>query len=419
MKLFEREIIKSVRKFISSEDIIVFHGARQVGKTCILRYIEKELKNSKKDTFYIDLENLQFLELLNSGPQNLIKYLEENGILKKDRLYLFIDEIQYLNNPTNFLKLCRDHYSDRLKLFVSGSSSFEIKSKFRDSLAGRTLNFEIYPLSFKEFLLFKNYDINLYNRIVIDKTIKELVELFKEYVLYGGYPRIVLEKEVSNKEIYLQQVIDTYVRKDIRDLGNVKDILKFNKLLEVLASQTGQMMNIVELSNTTGLSRTTVEHYLFLMENTYIIKLLRPFSSNIRSELFKTPKVFFYDSGLVQLLHLKSFPKTILGNVFETAIFSEFIKNFRDCELFYWRTQDKKEIDFIIKKGKELFPVEVKLRSSSFSPTGINYFSKKYRTKKSLCVSLEIGKSKHKNVSFIYPWEIYREHSQIKVVSGE
>lgn len=409
MRLLERTIIKEIKQFISTKDIIVLHGARQVGKTSVLEYLEAELTNSGKKTFYIDLEDLRFVELLDSGPEELIRYLEENNILSKKLLYLFIDEIQYLKNPSNFMKLLRDHHSDRIKLITSGSSSFEIKSKFKDSLVGRILNFELYPLSFKEFLLFKGYTIDLHNNIGTKISLAELQRLYKEYILYGGYPRIVLEKSHYHKEIYLQQIIDTYIRKDIRDLANIKDILKFNKLLEILASQSGQLLNIVELSNTAKLSRPTVKQYLFLMENTYILKLVYPYSSNLRSELFKTQKIFFYDTGLTHLLWLKTLPKTVLGNILETSIFSELFKTRGKREIFYWRTQDKKEVDFIIKEGTKILPIEVKLNQNTFTPTAMNYFMTKYHLKKGFCIFLEgLSKKKFNHLEFIYPWDIYK-----------
>ena len=128
MKLLERKIINSIRKFINSKDVVVLHGARQVGKTSILKFLQEELNSRNKDTLYIDLEDLRFVELLNSGPQAFLGYLKERNLPGKALLYVFIDEIQYLSNPSNFLKLMRDHYGDKIKLFVSGSSSFEIKT---------------------------------------------------------------------------------------------------------------------------------------------------------------------------------------------------------------------------------------------------------------------------------------------------
>jgi len=371
-----------------------------------MKYLQDELTAQKKNIAYIDLEDLRLVQLLDSGPAEFISYLKEKNLLNKSLLYLLIDEIQYLKNPSNFLKIMHDHYGDKIKLLVSGSSSFEIKSKFKESLVGRTVNFEIYPLSFKEWLFFKGYHLNLKRETFSGLTTEELKKSYKEYVLYGGYPRIVLENDISRKEIYLQQIIDTYIRKDIRDLAGIKDILKFNKLLEVLSEQSGKLLNILELANTTRLSRPTIENYLFLMENTYVLKLLRPFSSNLRSELFKTSKIFFYDTGIAHLLWLKTLPKTILGNMFETSVFAELIKNNLNKKLFFWRTQDKKEIDFIIRKGKNIVPLEVKLSQNNFNYTAIKYFRKVYKTKTNLSVSLEISKKIDHDVTFIYPWEI-------------
>ena len=406
MKLLEREIIKEIRRFIDSEDVIVLHGARQVGKTSVMKFLQDELERQKHNTLFIDLEDLRFVKLLDAGPLALINYLTEKNLLKKAPLYLFLDEIQYLKNPSNFLKLMRDHYAGKIKLFVSGSSSFEIKSKFKETLVGRTLNFELYPLSFKEFLFFKKYQINLNKKSLSEITIEELKPLYKEYIFFGGYPRIVLESDIAKKEKYLQQIIDTYIRKDIRDLAGVKDILKFNKLLEVLAEQSGNLVNVLELANTARLSRQTVESYLFLMENTYVIKTLRPYSRNLRSELFKTPKIFMCDTGIAHLLWLKSFPKAILGNMFETSVFSELTKMKPGKEYFYWRTQDKKEIDFIVRHKGKVLPAEVKLSQKNLSLTALNYFRDKYKIEKGFCISLDIDKKRVGAVTYIYPWEI-------------
>ncbi|MEK7449080.1 MAG: ATP-binding protein [Planctomycetota bacterium] len=416
MKFLERKVIKEIKRFINTDDIIVLHGARQVGKTSIMKYLQDDLTAQKKNTAYIDLEDLRFVQLLDSGTQEFIGYLREKNLLKKSLLYLFIDEIQYLKNPSNFLKIMRDHYAGRIKLLVSGSSSFELKSKFKESLVGRTVNFEVYPLSFREWLFFKGHHLNLGQKVISGLTTEELKKSYKEYVLYGGYPRIVLENDVSRKEVYLQQIIDTYIRKDIRDLAGIKDILRFNKLLEVLSEQSGKLLNILELANTVRLARPTIENYLFLMENTYVLKMLRPFSSNLRSELFKTPKIFFYDTGIAHLLWLKTLPRTILGNMFETSVFAELIKRPPTKELFFWRTQDKKEIDFIVRKGKNIIPLEVKLSQSNFNFTAMKYFGDKYKTKAKLCVSLEKDQRTRKQsahqISFIYPWEIDRELEQ-------
>lgn len=401
--IYKRDIVDEINNYLKTDDIIVLHGARQVGKTSILYLLREQLKAKGEVTYYIDLEDSRFVKILDSGTGEFIKLLEEEGLKTsyRKKIFVFIDEIQYLSNPSSFLKLTADHHKN-LKLIISGSSSFAIKDKFKDSLVGRTVNFEIFNLSFKEFLTFKQYPFEE-KKSYTQKKIEELKRLFKEYVLYGGYPKIVLTPEVDKKEKYLQQIIDTYVRKDIRDLASIKDIDKFNKLLETLASHSGNLLNVAELSNTTRIAKQTIERYLFIMENTYIIKLLRPFSKNIRSELFKLPKIYFYDTGLMQMLWLKGLQKELIGNVFETGIFVELIKKYGKDSVFYWRTTDKKEIDFILKIRNAILPVEVKLKFEQFNPSAINYFKGRYGIRNYNVVSL-YGNPKDK--FYVYPWQI-------------
>lgn len=401
--IYKRDVVDEISKYLKTDDIIVLHGARQVGKTSILYLLREQLKAKGEVTYYIDLEDSRFVKILDSGTAEFIKLLKEEGlkVSPQKKSFVFIDEIQYLSNPSSFLKLIADHHKN-LKLIVSGSSSFAIKDKFKDSLVGRTVNFEIFNLSFKEFLTFKQFPFETKKSYTQKKT-DELKSLFKEYVLYGGYPKIVLTPEVDKKEKYLQQIIDTYVKKDIRDLASIKDIDKFNKLLEAIASHSGNLLNIAELSNTTKIAKQTIERYLFIMENTYIIKLLRPFSKNIRSELFKLPKIYFYDTGLMQMLWLKGLQKELIGNVFETGIFVELVKKYGKDSVFYWRTTDKKEIDFILKIKNTILPIEVKLNFEQFNPSAINYFKRKYRIHNYNVVSLY---GDPKNKFYAYPWQI-------------
>ncbi len=399
----KRDVINEIQKYLRSDDVIVLHGARQVGKTSILYYLENQLKLQNSVTYFIDLEDSRFVKILDSGTDGFIRLLREEGILPagREKIFIFIDEIQYLENPSSFLKLVADHHKN-IKLIVSGSSSFAIKTKFKDSLVGRTVNFEIFNLAFGEFLLFKKYQFEK-GRVYTRKKIDELRPLFKEYILYGGYPKIVLTPEIDKKEKYLQQIIDTYVKKDIRNLAAVKDVDKFNKLLETLASQSGQQLNIAELSNTTRIAKQTIEKYLFIMENTYIIKLVRPFSRNIRSELFRLPKIYFYDTGLMQMLWLKGLQKEIIGNVYETGIFAELAKKYTKDMVFYWRTKDRKEIDFILKIKNQMLPIEAKLNFEQFNPSAVQYFNNHYHIKDYRVVGLN---GEPKNKFYIYPWDV-------------
>ena len=403
--MIERSVIKNINKYIKTDDIIVLHGARQVGKTTIMKMLYEKIEIPK---YYFDLEDSRFLSICNDGIEEIISFLQQKGIIKnqKDNCYIFIDEVQYLSNPSSLLKITYDHYKN-IKLIVSGSSSFNIKKKFKDSLVGRTVDFEIFPLSFEEFLIFKEQKTDLTKKITNEFIIKSLTSLYKEFSLYGGYPKIVLTNKIEKKETYLQQIIDTYINKDIRDLANVKYIDRFNKLVQVLATQSGNLLNVDELSNTTKLARQTIEEYLFILEATYIIKLVPPYHNNIRSELFKMPKIFFYDAGILSMLWLKMLAKEVIGNVFETSVFSELLKKYKKENVYFWRTQSKKEIDFIIKDKQKIIPIETKINNLSFSKNSVKYFLENYKLSKSYCISIIGDNTDTEKTKFIFPWDIY------------
>jgi len=403
---YNRKILEVIRPFYRTNDIIVIHGARQTGKTTLLKMIQDEIHSPKP--CYFDLEDSRFKTLFEEGIELVIKHLIQKGVyIRGDKISLFVDEIQYLSNPSSFLKLAHDHYPE-IKLIVSGSSGFEIKSKFKDTLVGRTVSFELFPLDFEEFLWFKGQAMDL-NMTITDKAIiSELRNYYKEYVLYGGYPGIVIANEVVRKEKYLQQIVDTYLKGDIRDLANIRHIEKFNKLLLALANQTGQLLNVSGLANTTRIARQTIEEYLFILQQTYILKLVRPFSGNIRSELFKTPKIFFYDTGLMNILSKRYLPPGIEGASFETAVFSDLIKSHGQQNINYWRTMDKKEIDFILTTRRGTIALEAKLNANRLSYTAMKYFADKYNCRQRFCISLfgDLPQKEFK-IKRIYPWDIY------------
>lgn len=410
-KIFRRLLVDEILKYLHTDEIVVLHGARQVGKTTTLMYLQDYLQKNGFQTIYLDLEDSRFVKLIDQGIDEFLLFISEQGYDLKEyknndkKLYVLIDEIQYIQNPSSFLKQLVDHHH-YLKLIVSGSSSFEMKSKFKDTLVGRTVGFEMYPLSFQEFLTFKEIPFQVADQYSEVKT-SELRLLYLEYALYGGYPKIVLTPDVSMKEKYLQQIIDTYVRKDIRDMAEIKEITKFNHLLEILASQSGNLVNINELSTTCALSLETIGRYLFLLEQTYIIRLVRPYSRNVRTEITKMPKVFFYDTGLMQMLWLKHLQQELLGSVFETTIFTELVKKFGADQIHYWRTKDKREIDFVVDLPGTLLPFEVKTQFPKSIPTQVNYFYKKYPKETAGNKHSLIGLNGQPSEEMIFPWQIH------------
>ena len=408
-----RKLTHKILNFIEDREIIVLHGSRQVGKTSLLYLIMDDLRTkvSADNIFYFDLEDFALLDLCNAGIEKVISFLKAKKADFGKKVYLFIDEVQYLNNPSSFLKLFYDRYRDQIKLIVSGSSSFLIKKKFKESLAGRIVDFELFTLDFDEFLEFKGLKYDLKEDLP-EALQNEMRDLYKEFVLYGGYPAIVLEDSIEKKEIKLKQIINAYIRRDIRDFAEIREIDKFNNLVRVLASQVGNLLNIMELFTTLGLAKKTIEEYIFLLENTYIIRRIKPFHRNIRGELSKMPKVYFEDTGLANILANKTFSLELSGGLLENSIYSQFRKNLCVDDIYFWRTNKQQEVDFVIdsinRKQKRVFSaVEVKAIFLNKYISSIRYLKSKYGDLKTyFCCLDKKEECKDKDVNIVYPWQM-------------
>ena len=238
--------------------------------------------------------------------------------------------------------------------------------------------------------------------------VKELSNQYNDFILFGSYPRIALENDNSKKEIILKQIISTYVKKDLIDLVKIKDLSKYNKLLRILSDTISSLLNVSELSNTIGISRSTINNYLFLMEQTYIIKMVTPFYNNIRSELSKTPKLYFEDTGLANVLQYGFLNQKMSGSLFENSIYSELRKIKNIFQINYWRTKSKQEIDFIVQSKKGIFPIEIKLNfnNQSIYPL-INFMNINKLQHGYICtLNKNIEIIKDKRIKVIYPWQL-------------
>jgi hypothetical protein len=418
LTFIKRKILSHISGFLDYREAIVIYGARQVGKTTIMKMLIKELKStniSEEAVFYFDLEDLEMLELCNQGVDHLIRYINartsynsnSSSVSSKGKIYLFIDEIQYLSSASSFIKLMVDNHSDRFKLIVSGSSVLDIKSKIKRSLVGRIVTFEVFGLDFEEFLWFKGKTFNL-DKVCDAKTEKELKRLFEEFIIFGSYPRIALISNIDSRKYYLKELIQTYIKKDIRDIGRIRNIMKFNNFLRILADQAGNLLNVENLSSTVGIARETVYDYLILLECTYIARRLNPFFRNLKSELTKMPKIYFEDSGVLNYLKYNDIVKRANGELFENAIYAELRKLVGLEALRYWRTQLKKEVDFVVYQKKQIFAFEVKKTYSGRKTTSLEYFSQKYPESKKIVVALEKKGKTKEDICVIYPWEIHK-----------
>lgn len=313
-----------------------------------------------------------------------------------------------MTNPTNFLKLLADKHKN-LKLIVSGSSTLEIRRRFKDSLAGRKVVFEVFPLVFYEFLIFKS-EMRLAD-VLLESDIRHLnpgadieniparffnadmARYFNEYVVFGGYPRVAREAEYDRKAVYLNDIYNSYVKKDIKNIMRVDNITAFNNLIKALSLQVGNLINLSELCTTVKIARETLERYLFLLENTFIIKTVTPFSSNPRKEISKMSKVYFVDTGLRNMV-LKNFSslesRVDTGALIESTVCGNILKNLKLLEeMHFWRTLSRNEVDIVITKGGEVSPIEVKYApfKSPRAPAGIRSFAGNYPCERSVVLT--------------------------------
>ncbi|MCI0495885.1 ATP-binding protein, partial [candidate division KSB1 bacterium] len=399
----QRAILSKITAWFETDHILLITGSRQVGKTytlfLIIQWLVKNRINQNK-IYYFDFEDFELLEICNKGPRSFIQYLKTLGETFDERIFVCFDEIQYLDNPTNFLKLLHDHYK-KIKIFCSGSSTLDIRRKFQDSLVGRKLIFELYSLSFEEFLSFNGQEslINILKQYDMRHVItcgkieelpsiltNDLVRYFDEHIRFGGYPASVLNKSHDHKAILLNEIYQTYVRKDINQLFTIENISAFNNLIRLLGFQIGELINLNELAASISSGWKTVENYLLILENTFILKRVFPFFSNKRKELTKMPKVFFHDLGLRNQLIKNSNPLDLRndsGHLVENFVFQQLYRNLKVNEdIKFWRSQNKNEVDFIV-EAEEIIPIEVKYKVFRHPqiPQGIRFFIQQYPCK--------------------------------------
>lgn len=372
-----RALYKILLNHLNKKQISLIIGARQTGKTTLMQQMNSFLKSKGNQTFFISLEDPEILSILNTHPRNLYNVIPPFN--DKSKIILFIDEIQYMKDPTNFLKYHYDLNSHQIKMIVSGSSAFYIDWKFKDSLAGRKRIFNLPTLSFEEFLIFKNREeivpfINSGN--IPEIYIAELNKWLNEYLLFGGYPDVVLESNTMEKKLILKDIAKSYIKKDALE-ANLKYPDAYLDILRILSCRKG-LYNANSIGNELNMKHLSVEAYVKLMERSFHISRIHPFYRNYSKELRKMPKVYYNDLGLRNYF-LKNFEPIALrqdkGELLENFVFRRFMDFYDIDEIKFWRTQKKQEVDFIIQESNAY---EVKFSEKSFKPNKYKFFQEKY-----------------------------------------
>lgn len=339
---YPRLIQPQLEKELATKENTVITGMRQVGKTSLLEHLFSLVKTKNK--VLLDLEN----------PLNRKVFEEENydaiwnnltafGVTNDSKVYIFLDEVQNLPTISRVAKYLSDHWN--VKFILTGSSSYYLKNLFSESMAGRKIVFEVFPLTFSEFLLFKRVErvlpssfsqkANLKNRI----SYKKLIPYYQEFIEFGGFPKVVLEKDSERKRKLLSDIFTSYFEIDVKSLAEFKDTSKLRDLILLLIPRVGSRIEVGKLANSLSVSRETVYSYLGFLEHTYFISLLPKFSGSIDRQAAGSQKLFLCDTGIAN-----SLGKISEGQAFEQSIFQN-LRPFH--KLSYFSKKNAAEIDFI------------------------------------------------------------------------
>lgn len=352
MKLIERTIQKTIEKGLFQGKVVIIHGPRQVGKTTLARQI---LENHKEEGLYLNCEILSVNQALASPEPEKIKSFFGHHKL------VVLDEAQKVPNIGVILKVMVDTYPD-LQIIATGSSSFDLANQTSEPLTGRVNRFILYPLSVQEVAQFTS-------RLELEAKLDALLR-------FGAYPEVFLLPE-QNAINRLNELASDYLYKDVLNFEHVKKSSLIINLLQLLALQLGGEVSYQELAKSLGVSRLTIQKYINILEQAFVVFTLRAFSRNLRKEISKSIKIYFYDLGIRNSLIQNFNPLNIrndVGALWENFLMIERLKkcayNNIFANRFFWRTYDQKEIDYIEEREGKLFAYEFKWgKGTSQAPT--------------------------------------------------
>lgn len=347
--IYPRTIFKDIKKHLDTPEAVILTGMRRTGKTTLLTLIKDGLKTDNK--LFLDLENPLNRKYFEEEDYERIKVtLEFLGLNFKTRPYILLDEIQHVRTLPSVVKYFIDHY--KAKFFLTGSASYYLKNLFTESLAGRKAIFEVFPLTFREFMAFKQLSLKIpYTESALTKPIFDTIDrLYEEYMRYGGFPGVVLKEDIKEKATALEDVFTSFFQLEVLQLGDFRRNDVIRDLMLLLMQSIGSKIDIQRISRDLKVSRPALYDYLSFLEGTYFIKTIRPFSKGRSTEVRKMPKVYVCDTGLAN-----HFARLDEGHIFENSVF----QNLRVIgELNYYQKKSGVEIDFILNQ-KDAYEVKI------------------------------------------------------------
>ena len=350
--MFDRSIQSNIKEALTgSNKIIIIYGPRQVGKTTLVRQILRELPYKSME---VNADQLKYQDVLSS--RDLTKMQELVG----DHELLFIDEAQNISNIGINLKILHDSWP-ALKIITTGSSSFELANRLKEPLTGRTSTFQLYPIAIQE--------------LAKQLTPFELKDQVESYLLYGMYPEVLTLEGRDKKIRHLRELASAYLYKDVLQLANIRHADKIVKLLKLLAFHTGSLVSLHELGKSLEMSHETVSHYIDLLEKGFVVFRLSGFSRNLRKEVNKMGKIYFYDNGIRNML-IDNFNDLEFrhdkGALLENFLVAERMKKMEYQGLYgskyFWRTYSGAELDYVEEREGKLFGFEFKWKPGNQKP---------------------------------------------------
>ncbi len=411
MKIVKRQLEKEIEPFLKRREIIAIVGPRQAGKTTLLLQLKKKLEKKGKKVAYITFEDQETLSLF-ENPKTFLSYFEPHEII-------LIDEFHYAKEGGKKLKFLFDTSSK--KFIITGSSSLEITFSAGKYLVGRMLKFYLPPFTWQEYILSKDENLfrplqslllnwkDLAYRPLKMETLSlfsKLKPLFESYLVYGSFPSVALTENPKEKEKILESIVDNYLLKEIKLLLNLENHTQLLTLAKFLAAQIGGLTRFNELSNISGLPYQKLLKFLSILENTFVINLLRPYFTNPKTELKKNPKIYFEDLGWRNFLLKRFSPLPLredIGQLTENFVFLQIKRNFSG-NIYYWRSKSKAEVDFVLEKEGEIIPIEVKYSPKPSLTKSFYSFISKYKPKRAFVISQKFEEIKIQNTKvIIYP----------------
>ncbi|MBW1896210.1 MAG: ATP-binding protein [Deltaproteobacteria bacterium] len=404
--MIKRKLFSDLVTHLSQKEISIIIGPRQSGKTTLMDMLREHLDKIGERALYLNLD-IEWDRPHFESQSALLRKVELE--LGKGRGYVFIDEIQQKENAGLFLKGLFD-LKLPYKFIVSGSGSLELKEKIHESLVGRKRLFELTTIAFDEFVHHKTgykYEENLAEFFAIEKD--KTQQLLMEYMNFGGYPRVVLALEQTEKIRIIDEIYRSVLEKDIACLLKVDKTEAFSAQIKILSSQIGNLINYSELSSTLNISYQTVKKYLWYSQKIFLLDIVSPYARNVRKEITKSPVPYFWDLGLRNYAigifgHLGS--PSECGFIFENLVFLLLREKIRleATKLNFWRSKDKAEVDFVLERGRNVVPIEVKYKplKKQDIPRSLRSFIEKYSPDKAYIVNLDYSNTLKINETTIF-----------------